>query len=159
EANPNTRGMLVVTPYPLFTLNQLWMSPTPDLNKRNQFPDQSSEGVYNAMLALLNADAKDFLEYASPFELGGRVPKPPLWIVTVGRDGFWPVSIRNLERDDNYTLSQTTPSGQPTNRGIVPQYAYVVLMLWSLVCLIPAGAFLARKEKGWFRLTFANASF
>jgi len=105
EANPNTRGLLVVTPYPLFALNQLWMSPTnpddPDKTKRGSrrilFPDQGSEGVYNAMLSLLGNDKDaELLEYGSPFESGtpGDPRVPPLWIVAVGRDGFWPVAIR-----------------------------------------------------------------
>jgi len=160
EANPNMRGMLVITPYPLFTLNQLWMSADPKIGTRNQFPDQSSEGVYNAMLAMLNST--DFLEYSSPFEPRDRARKPPLWIMTVGRDGFWPVSIRKLNDESNYTLKQIAPTprsvGQPTNRGIVPQYAYSVLMLWSLICLVPAGAFLVRREGG-LQFRFANVLF
>jgi hypothetical protein len=134
EANPNTRGMLVVTPYPLFPLNQLWMSPTdpdnPDKtgSRRILFPDQGSEGVYNAMLSLLGNDA-ELLEYGSPFKswIAGDPKVPPLWIVAVGRDGFWPVAIRPKAACDADTSHHTVEaeSAAPSiaaqdNRGVVP---------------------------------------
>jgi hypothetical protein len=133
EANPNTRGMLVVTPYPLFALNQLWMSHTnPDKpnigSRRILFPDQGSEGVYNAMLSLLGDD-DELLEYGSPFEswTPGDPRVPPLWIVAVGRDGFWPVAIRPraaCDRDATHPTLEAkpaTPSSEAQdNGGIVP---------------------------------------
>ena len=183
EANPNTRGMLVVTPYPLFTLNQLWMSPNPAKSSgtRIQFPDQGSEGVYNAVRNLLDPKAP-LLEYGSPFDRRTNrknydglsdgdvsddkvlaVPSaPPLWIVTVGHDGFWPVAVRSLEAKDNfhYTLRARTvplaPDAKRTNRGIVPQFMHAVLILWSAVCLIPALIFLARTKQFRLRWKFAD---
>jgi hypothetical protein len=179
EANANTRGMLVITPYPLFTLNQLWISPNPatGAGTRIQFPDQGSEGVYNATRNLLNPDAS-LLEYGSPFDsqtsrknYGGVTDNdkpsavestPPLWIVTVGRDGFWPVAIRSLETKDDpaYTLRANAfplaPGAKRTNRGIVPQFAHAVLILWSAVCLVPALIFLARTKKFRLHWRFAD---
>lgn len=155
EANPNTRGMLVVTPYPLFSLNQRWMSPQPDKADRIQFPDQASEGIYNAMLHLLGKDELLF-EYGSPFGTwnSGEDEVPPLWIVTVGRDGFWPVAIRSFETEDEarYTLPLKSTSPDPntrTNRGIVPQLTFVVLIFWSVLCLLPALIFLAHDAERW----------
>jgi len=162
EANPNTRGMIAITPYPLFTLNQLWTSPNPkeDAGTRIQFPDQGSEGIYNAMIDLLEWEnpnprvlESELLEYSSPFESRELrnswspegVP-PPLWIVTVGRDGFWPVTVLQVALDeDRYTMKERSVGPDPnnlTNRGIVPQITYVVLVLWSMLCLLPALLFL-----------------
>ena len=173
EANANTRGMLVVTPYPLFALNQRWMSPD-GRKSRIQFPDQSSEGIYNAMLHLLRKDDL-LLEYGSPFESSrsGKnetVPSefpnserdgtvPPLWIVTVGRDGFWPVAIRTREDERGYLFRAPgqgpIPTGQ-TNRGIVPQFTYAVIILWSFICLAPALIFLARAAERQDKWTSAK---
>jgi hypothetical protein len=184
EANPNTRGMLVVTPYPLFTLNQLWMSPNPARggSTRIQFPDQGTEGVYNAMSNLLRP-TEPLLEYGSPFDRqpdlandkdvtdnqvsdngkGSTVAvTPPLWIVTVGRDGFWPVAIRSLEARERtpYTLRAgtvlLTSDAKLTNRGIVPQFTHAVLVLWSALCLIPALIFLARDKSVRLHWKFAD---
>jgi len=157
EANQNTRGMLVVTPYPLFTLNQLWMSPNSARSggTRIQFADQGSEGIYNAMLHLLNKDDL-LLEYGAPFDMppAGRDRVGPLWVMTVGRDGFWPVAIRTRwqDKDTGYTMCAKPLSSSRTgrtNRGIVPQFTFVILVLWSAVCLIPALIFLSIKQ---FRL-------
>jgi len=178
EANPNTRGMLVVSSYPLFTLNQLWMSQNPAKggDTRIQFPDQGSEGIYNAMSNLLNPEAP-LLEYGSPFDRRTN-PKnndgqdndkalpvesaPPIWIVAVGRDGFWPVAIRSLEaRDKSFYTLRASPfllasDAKLTNRGIVPQFTHAVLILWSLVCLIPALIFLARTKEFHVHWKFAD---
>lgn len=177
EAYPDTRGMLVATPYPLFALNQGWMNPvTPEAGgQRIQFPDQNSEGIYNAALYLLKND-EPLLEYASPFTLHyhrkysaqeqseesvADRSVPPLWIVTVGRDGFWPVAVRSLQSLDddswsNYTLKatplaiaadrQADPPAPPhrSNRGIVPQFTHAMLILWGFLCFAPAVLFLSR---------------
>lgn len=172
EAYPDTRGMLVVTPYPLFTLNQSWMFPVDGAEGvRIQFPDQGSEGIYNAALALLNS-THPLLEYASPFAgaklwerargqdsnlTGFKDAVPPLWIVTVGRDGFWPIAVHPLDGEDNSWGSYTLPWAPPplddrqknagqqrTNRGIVPPFTHAVLILWGFLCFAPALMFLAR---------------
>jgi hypothetical protein len=121
EANPNTRGMLVVTPYPLFTMNQVWTKP-PDDRPRLQFPDQNSEGVYNAMLLLISGDRK-LLEYGVPFRgisdsqvssTAERFQEPPLWLTTVGRGGFWPVALLS----DRCSSSRTHHIGRaPEQKG------------------------------------------
>jgi hypothetical protein len=180
EAYPDTRGMLVVTPYPLFTLNQSWIKPaTPDDGgTRFQFPDQDTEGIYNAALSLLDND-QPLLEYASPFALPYRRvsssngsadrivlgrSEPPLWIVTVGRDGFWPVDVGQLEKEDASWSSYTLPAVplavsakqdkcppqalKRSNRGIVPQLTHAVLILWGFLCIVPAMMFLSRISAG-----------
>jgi hypothetical protein len=89
------RGMLVVTPYPLFPANQDW---TGFLATRKAFPGSSEEGIYNAVQALVrDTDQRThLLEYRSPLHAEGRDVslRPPIWITAVGRGGFWPVDIQ-----------------------------------------------------------------
>src|SRR5262249_36754226 len=52
EINSSMRGMLMVGTYPLAISNQVW-SPPWHTSTLLQFPDENSEGVYNAALVLL----------------------------------------------------------------------------------------------------------
>ena len=58
-----------------------------------EFPDQGSEGVYNATLALLGRDER-MLEYGLPF--GHEPTLAPVWITVVGRNQMWPVHVYDL---------------------------------------------------------------
>jgi len=108
------RGMLVITPYPLFPANQDW---TGFGVTRKAFSGSNEEGIYNAVLHLLRDSGKPapLLEYRVPFEPEKKKPaasrpgekepapsgtdepepsnRPPIWITAVGRHGFWPVGI------------------------------------------------------------------
>jgi hypothetical protein len=145
EANPNTRGMLLVTPYPLFTLNQRWVASGDDEANRFQFPDQNSEGVYNALLILLNRRHR-LLDYGLPFQslppMEQRPPNPPLWITTIGRQGFWPVAVLPSANEprDSKALSATLDLG----RGLIPHSAAFVYFCWTFLCLLSSGVFLLR---------------
>lgn len=147
EPNPNTRGMLIVTPYPLFTLNQRWMDPSQGLPDRLQFPDQNSQGVYNATLLLLGR-SQDMLEYGVPFDYGSRHQMPPLWITTVGRQGFWPVAVLGTGEDGSYTHKNPGSSGSrytdDIGRGMIPHASFFVYFCWSLLCSVPSWIFLRR---------------
>ena len=170
EAYPQTRGMLVATPYPLFALNQSWMNPvTGDDGVRIQFPDQSSEGIYNAALYLMQGD-HPLLEYASPFTRLKLLRRsgdqyaiehqsvPALWIVTVGRDGFWPVAVRALDIQDpswpSYTLSSPppVPASKPAGPNHLQSelvrsvYALLERTLWPNAPLDSAAQVDARKR-------------
>jgi hypothetical protein len=164
EANPNTRGMLVITPYPLFTMNQVWTKPPDDRDRpRLQFPDQNSEGVYNAMLLLISGDRK-LLEYGVPFHgisdsqvssaTADRFRRPPLWLTTVGRGGFWPVALLPDRCASPRThLTATTPtqgsrssdnSGDVPadySQGAMPHATILVFFVWSCLCATPALSF------------------
>ncbi|HVO56402.1 MAG TPA: hypothetical protein VMT51_01775 [Dongiaceae bacterium] len=153
EANPNTRGMLVPTPYPLFSLNERWTAINSKAAAvRIQFPDQGTEGLYNAMLHLLGAD-EALLEYRSPFR-DPHCPSdetklcltPPVWIVTVGRDGFWPVAVRKLGDTSGYTAVVEAPAegfgDSHANDGMVPELTRLLLVLWTIVCCVPAALWL-----------------
>lgn len=147
EANPNTRGMLVVTPYPLFALNQLWTYPYGKGVSRLQFPDQSSEGVYNAMLALLGHE-KEMLDYDWPLRDAPNAEKtrmPPVWIATVGRGGLWPVAVRPWTLKYTYTLPASSgPDDTDRRQNTFPRATIVLMGFWSALCLVPAFFFLIR---------------
>ncbi len=96
EVNSSLRGMLLVTSYPLFNPNLLWSPPHPPPGNNHvmmQFPDQGSEGVYNATLALLGQDER-MLEYGLPFRHEPTLA--PVWITVVGRNQMWPVQVYDL---------------------------------------------------------------
>jgi hypothetical protein len=99
EANLDFQGALVISPYPLFNLNQYWSYPFNGDNGRIQFPSHSAQGVYNALLALMNKP-EGMVEYGRPFDTGGltgdkpdHFHQPVYWLGIVGRDSIWPVKI------------------------------------------------------------------
>jgi hypothetical protein len=92
ESNPDFRGTLVISTYPLFTLNQLWTYPFDGYKSRLQFSTNGAQGLYNATLALLNREEL-MLEYGlplHPYEDGDN-RYPALWLGIVGSNGIWPV--------------------------------------------------------------------
>ncbi len=165
EANLVLQGTLVVTPYPLFTLNQLWSYPYEGLRNIKQFTFPAAQGWYNAVLALLGREGA-MLEYSSPFPYAEqnkvRNHHPPLWLSIVGRKGFWPVKLLEIEGDDsaapqraisspgNYTL--TIPANEMDGRvmqlGLTNTYNSTsgmgLLLIFSFICLIPPIILLAQ---------------
>lgn len=104
------RGMLIVTPYPLFPLNQEW---TGAGAKRIAFSGSSEEGIYNAVSLILVDFATtsgppskrtlsdvEIIEYDAP--LRPALERPPVWITAVGRGGFWPVAFERNYNDGGY---------------------------------------------------------
>ena len=133
----------MVGTYPLVASNQFWSTPTgSDRDTRDtllQFPDENSEGVYNAALALLGKE-RHIREYGLPFDQnlppkpgeksnlqqGGDADpqrraksdplRPPVWITVVGRDRFLPVGIYDETLNDKvtsytYALSRAKAGG------------------------------------------------
>lgn len=113
--NPYLRGMFVVTPYTLLPAMQLWTPPYNGTLRRQSFPDQTAQGVYNATVYLLDRP-EGMLDYG-PLELGRLSSKhvpgggtdagpevparprgersfegPSLWLASVGGNGIYPVS-------------------------------------------------------------------
>jgi hypothetical protein len=114
ESNADFQGALVISPYPLFGLNQLWTYPFEGVRSREQFSTNSSQGIYNATLALLGRTER-MLEYGYPFQTykEGELRYPALWLGMVGRKGIWPVKAFKFEiaRDKtNFTLPAKVPS-------------------------------------------------
>ena len=93
DVNLDFQGMLLVSSYPLFAINQLWANKGIEKARRLQFPDETSQGVYNAAVKLLAYPAKpeNLLEYNLPFS--GRADKPPLWLTAVGNNDLWPIRM------------------------------------------------------------------
>jgi hypothetical protein len=104
DYNKYVRGMIVASSYPLFAANQVWTSPSAGRQPRllQQFSATNSEGVYNALLALVAydgsgtpaADAPPLLDYRPPAPMScfdhGCIP--PVWISVVESDAIWPLS-------------------------------------------------------------------
>ena len=115
EINSSMRGMLMVGTYPLALSNQLW-SPPWHVGTLLQFPDENSEGVYNAALLLLGK-AGHLREYGPPFDPEGESQKsalmPPVWITVVGRDRLWPVDASAVTQSIS-TNQGRSPSGSVT---------------------------------------------
>jgi hypothetical protein len=100
EANLDFQGALVISPYPLFNLNQYWSYPFNGEKGRLQFSSHGTQGVYNAMLALMN-EPEGMVEYGRPFDTGRssgqdseyHFHQPVYWLGIIGRDSIWPVKI------------------------------------------------------------------
>jgi hypothetical protein len=168
EATSSTQGMLFVTPYPLFNLNQLWSAPFTGSRSRLQFPNQAAEGVYNATLALLGQE-HEMLEYGSPFAFSVPERRPALWVMAVGRNGPLPVKVLDWSDPDGYTIAVKRLAGQPkprngkrkpTARGVYTAasvFTVVVISLFltafSLLVIrqyLPAGLFRPPPCANWF---------
>jgi hypothetical protein len=110
DYNAAFRGMLVVSPYPLFSANLVWTEPHEGIRSRLLFPNGNAQGVYNAVLALLGRDDV-MLEYARPFETArpGASTVPPLWLSVVGRDAIWPVTLLDYQPLPFLTYQRTPP--------------------------------------------------
>jgi hypothetical protein len=110
DINLDFQGMLVASTYPLFSKNQLWTYPFQlwtypfsGNRYRLQFADHTSQGVYNATLALIGGKAPEaMLEYGDPFPEKLTQPKPGIWISAVGKDDLWPVAYFAATDNDNY---------------------------------------------------------
>lgn len=102
EARPYLKGMLVVSPYPLFTRNQLWSYPFSGLHKRLQFSADTDQGVYNAAVALIDP-TEPLLEYsqAAPGVDSPR-NRPAIWISAVGNETLFPLAFIKEYDDAGY---------------------------------------------------------
>jgi len=143
EINPSLRGMLVVSSYPLNNSNQLWSLPSHS-NVRLQFPDDASEAVYNATLALLD-DEKDIVEFSPPF-VDDRygAASPAVWISVVGTNRLWPVETFDVTLDPRvmhytYNISSQRAGRIGTTfwwRALLPETALIFLAVVAILCVI-----------------------
>jgi len=143
DVNGATRGMIVITPYPLFNLEQLWTYAYGGGKSRLQFSNQAAEGVYNATLALLLQDSK-LVDYGSPLALPAESqptgpPKPSLWVTAIGNGETLPVGLLDWKDDTHYTYSPALPASarertrKPSvGRGIYAENSVVAVMVLSL---------------------------
>ena len=121
DVNSATRGMIIVTPYPLFNLEQLWTYAYGGDKTRLQFANQAAEGVYNATLALLHQDER-LVDYGTPLAArvnnqGAKQHKPSLWVTAIGSGEALPVRLMAWKDNGNYTYAPAASSGANKRRG------------------------------------------
>lgn len=93
EARSYLKGMMVVSPYPLFTRNQQWSYPFRGLRQRLQFASDADQGVYNATVALLGYP-EQLIEYSQAAPGVDRpLSRPAIWISAVGNDTLFPLAF------------------------------------------------------------------
>jgi len=93
DARPFLKGMLVVSPYPLFTRNQQWSYPFRGLHQRIQFASDADQGVYNATVALLGYP-EQLIEYSQAAPgVDTPLSRPAIWISAVGNDTLFPLAF------------------------------------------------------------------
>jgi hypothetical protein len=147
DVNQFTRGMLVITPYPLFNLEQLWTYPYRGAQTRLQFSSQAAEGVYNATLALLHQDGK-MVDYGGPLPQSGAAQsskhQPSLWVTAIGNRETLPISLLRWEDREGYTYSPPSDQGagdaqaddarKPNvGRGLYNENSVVAVIILSLL--------------------------
>jgi len=151
ESNLDFQGTLVISPYPLFALNQLWTYPFEGDRWRPQFPTPTEQGIFNAALALL--DKTDLmLEYGVPFKKYNVSDErcPAFWLGIVGRNGIWPVKTFDVKPEEkSCTLPVTTKfSTSAPQLGLSDNYRSPTgvgfLLLIGVICLILSLSILAQ---------------
>ena len=148
DVNSVTRGMLVITPYPLFNIEQLWTYPYRGDKTRLQFSSQAAEGVYNATLALMCQEGK-MVDYGRPLPWPADAAqpathKPSLWVTAIGNGETLPIDLLRWEDRGGYTYSPPSAQGagdaqaddarKPNvGRGLYNENAVVAVIILSLL--------------------------
>ncbi|MBL9007533.1 MAG: hypothetical protein JNJ46_24970 [Myxococcales bacterium] len=134
------KGMLVVSPYPLFVRNQQWSYPFSGSWFRQQFARDVDQGVYNATAALLGRTDL-MLEYSQPVAHPSEPPRarPSIWISAVGNDALFPLTFISDYSAGRYvyespTVEQVAPLYIPNQQGTLS----VLLLGLGLVALLLA---------------------
>lgn len=108
DARPYLKGMLVVSPYPLFTRNQQWSYPFRGLRQRIQFASDGDQGVYNATVALLG-HPEQLIEYSQAAPgVDKPLSRPAIWISAVGNDTLFPLAFIKDYDADGYVHENTS---------------------------------------------------
>ncbi len=147
DVNDVTRGTIIITPYPLFNLEQTWTYAFRGRETRLQFSSQAGEGVYNATLALLH-QYDQMVDYGYPLPgpavgQGPEMAKPSLWVTAVGNGETLPVTLLRWNDGGGYTFSPASgtegESRQPLGtiisdigKGIYTEDSVVVFIILSL---------------------------
>lgn len=105
QVNPQLQGVFVASAYPLFSANQVWTNPFWGAQSRIQFPSDTAEGAFNAVLALLGGDS-EMIDYGGVFNSDARIPE--LWITVIGRGGVWPLAARQITDDGHYLYERAS---------------------------------------------------
>jgi len=124
DINVDLQGSLLLTPYPLVGLNQLWTYPHKGDQFRHHFCTGFSMAVYNAAMILLERE-EYLLEYGRPLVKPDRkVPrKPSLWLTAVGREGMWPIDLldyENHQEDVHYLHPSCSHKNDEADKRLIP---------------------------------------
>ena len=159
DVNLSFQGMLVVSTYPLFSRNQLWTYPFANDNVRLQFPNDSSQGVYNAMLALLNESKPNepkLLEFGWPFDFGqkpGEPRTPPIWLSAVGKNGIWPIQLLSTSQEPTskylYAGLGNDDKAKPIRSWFLSPGTFFLLLCISAALSVISVFLLARFPSRW----------
>jgi hypothetical protein len=155
DVNLDFQGMLLVSTYPLFPRNQLWTYPFAGSDYRHQFPNDSTQGVYNAALALLG-HVDQMLEYGIPYDYQSVPPRqPPVWLSAVGKNGIWPVRLLTTDRYavSDYLLPGSSVKSEDVkkiSRGwFVSPGTFFILVCLSIVLLLVSIVVLLKFPPNW----------
>jgi len=132
-------GVLAINNFPLIPQNQFWKKDEGQDGQHEQhvvtLPSSAQEGQYNAFTLLLanlpvKTEFPDLLEVHWPgepttFDL--QKPDIPLWVVTAGTTGYYPISLLNAA---GHAPSQSIRS---LNVGGPP---YATILLWIVISLV-----------------------
>lgn len=153
SANLSFYGMLMVATYPLFGANQVWQAPAESGVRLVSFPNQASQGLYNACRALLEPQdaSKKLLEYSHPTKRDAWTP--PLWLTVAGREGFWPVRLLADSEQKGSSLAPFSPPPRAYAKAFLPRpptlwylgfwlltiiyfwhFGHVVYLCWPSTC-------------------------
>ena len=121
----------MISTYPLITSDQFWTGSEASLQRTLQFPSQEAEGIYNAMLILLDSPGH-VIEYRSPFSAAPDFP--PIWLTEIGKDGPWPVELLSAGASPTSHRRPTCTSVQGTTKNLV------LAILRKIACLPGRGA-------------------
>jgi hypothetical protein len=118
DALPFMQGTLVVSSYPLLHGSQRFVFPLEGYRRRLLFPSDYAEGVFNAMLSLMDdPHSDDVLDYGMPFV--GTVPdmRPALWLSVISDHEFQPVYV-----EDPYPKTDSVSAAAGGLRARQPRY-------------------------------------
>jgi hypothetical protein len=124
ENNDALRGMLVLSTYPL-NLRAQWWVPGRLGGQRLSFPDDGALGIHNAVLMQLGADSL-VADYGLPFLAPDTAQEPPVWISTVGREEFLPVTV-SLGRERDFIRSAPAAPAHRPEWPSIPFFTAVIL--------------------------------
>jgi hypothetical protein len=86
QSNPSTpMGMLSITSYPLLGRERRRLPEMDGVSNVTRFASSYAQGSYTACTSL-------FADNQKPEFAEGHGVRPPLWLTTVGRDGYWPIA-------------------------------------------------------------------
>jgi hypothetical protein len=143
-----TRGMLIGSTYPLWDRSG---SPSEEARAgaRRVFANQHTQGVFNAALILLDENdpgtplSEKVLDYSFQDASNTLQGRPPVWISVVGRNGFWPVTVKVPAGDDrapevgtyaDYVI-EVKPTGPPEHPPVPFSWLWLsVIVGMALIC-------------------------